>query len=418
MALQAEKYRIYPNKEQENLIKRTVGCKRFVYNHLLEDYKQQLDNREKPVMKEVTFLKKQFDFLDEVDSLALANAKKDLANAFRNFFQSRNGKRKGKKVRFPKKHKKNKSKLTYTTNNQNGTIRIENGKLKLPKLGFVAFVEHRKVDGTIRSCTVEQGRDGKYYASVLFETEDKPVKAKIKSYDELIVTGIDMSLSGFAVSSDTNDDTKPKFVRYYRNGEKKTKRLQRSVSRKEKGSKNQEKAKKKLCKHCRHVGNQRKDHAHKESRWYADHCDVVVLEDINMQDMARTLHLGKSVNDLGFGMFKQFLAYKCKQTDTAILYADKWFASSKTCHECGSKNPLLKLSDREWVCPECGCVIDRDKNAAMNLRDYFYRVVLREHYNTAGTAEIDASGEVASTLRETLEQAASVNEEAPSFRWG
>jgi len=168
----------------------------------------------------------------------------------------------------------------------------------------------------------------------------------------------------------------------------------------------------------RHVANKRKDYAHKMSRYYADNYDVIVLEDIDMQDMSRTLHLGKSVHDLGFGMFRDFLSYKCEETDLVVIYAEKWFASSKTCHECGSKNELLRLSDREWVRPECGSMIDRDLNAALNLRDYFRQLIGGIDKNTVGTTEIYASGEVTSTLRETLTQVISMNEEAPSFRWG
>jgi putative transposase len=190
------------------------------------------------------------------------------------------------------------------------------------------------------------------------------------------------------------------------------------VSRKEKASNNKDKARKKYAKLARHVANKRLDFCHKLSRYYASNYDVIVLEDLNMQEMSQTLHLGKSVNDLGFGQFKEMLSYKCEECDSVLMYADKWFPSSKKCHECGSKNDLLKLNDRQWVCPNCGRVIDRDLNAALNLRDYFYAVVGIDQNNTDGTSEIHASGEVASTLRETVKQVASLKEESPSFRWG
>ena len=147
--------------------------------------------------------------------------------------------------------------------------------------------------------------------------------------------------------------------------------------------------------------------------YFARKYDVVVIEDLNMQNMARSLRLGKSVMDLGWGMFKTWLGIECEKYDTYLMKADKWFASSKTCHKCGAKNTLLELSDREWVCPNCGCVIDRDRNAAINLRDYFLK-----QYNTAGTAEINACGDNASTLRETLVQVLSSKQEAPHFREG
>lgn len=417
----AYKYRLLPTKEQAVLINKTVGCARLVYNSMLIDYKEQLENGLKPKLKEVTYFKEIYDFLKEVDSLALANAKLHLQAAFNSFFDSKKGKRKGKKVRFPKKHKKSKSKLSYTTNNQNGTVRLENSKLKLPKLGFVDIILHRELEGNITSCTIEQTRDGKYYASIAVDIPNENVNYvhKHKCFNDLKVVGIDMSMKEFSVDSDGNsNDMKSKYVRHYRENEKKLKKLQRQVSRKVKDSSNRNKATKKLAKFSRHVANCRLDYCHKLSRYYVDNYDVIVLEDINLQDMSRTLHLGKSVTDLGFGMFRNFLEYKSEGTDSLIMYVDKWFASSKTCHCCGVKNDFLQLSDREWVCPSCGCIIDRDYNAALNIRDYFYRIVLEENYNTAGTAEIHALGEATSTLRETLTQAALLNWEAPSFRWG
>ena len=415
----AFKYRLLPSKEQAILINKMVGCARLIYNSMLADYKEQLDNGQKPKIKEVTFFKQTYDFLKEVDSLALANAKQHLQSALTNFFESKKGKRKGKKVRFPKKHKKSKCKLSYTTNNQNGTIRLRNGKLKLPKLGFVDIVLHRELEGNITSCTIEQTRDGKYYVSISVDIPNVVTNHKHKSFNELRVVGVDMSLSNFSVDSDNgSNDMKAKYVRNYRVNEKKLATLQHRISRKVKGSSNRDKARAKLAKLCRHIANCRLDFCHKMSRFYADNYDVIVLEDINLQNMSRTLHLGKSVCDLGFGMFREMLSYKCEETDSIVLYADKWFASSKTCHECGSKNDLLQLSDREWVCPNCGCVVGRDLNAALNLRDYFYRIVLEQYYNTVGTTEIHSSREAASTLRETLLQVASLNEEAPSFRWG
>ena len=417
----AYKYRLLPTKEQAVLINKTVGCARLVYNSMLIDYKEQLDNGLKPKLKEVTYFKEIYDFLKEVDSLALANAKLHLQAAFKSFFDSKKGKRKGKKVRFPKKHKKSKSKLSYTTNNQNGTVRLENGKLKLPKLGFVDIILHRELEGNITSCTIEQTRDGKYYASIAVDIPNESVNYvhKHKCFNDLKVVGIDMSMKEFSVDSYGNsNDMKSKYVRYYRENEEKLKKLQRQVSRKVKGSSNRNKARRKLAKLRRHIANCRLDYCHKLSRYYVDNYDVIVLEDINLQDMSRTLHLGKSVTDLGFGMFRNFLEYKSEGTDSLIMYVDKWFASSKTCHCCGAKNDFLQLSDRAWVCPTCGCIIDRDYNAALNIRDYFYRIVLEENYNTAGTAEIHALGEAAYTLRETLTQAALLNWEAPTFRWG
>lgn len=174
-------------------------------------------------------------------------------------------------------------------------------------------------------------------------------------------------------------------------------------------SKNREKARIRLARLSEKISNQRRDYCIKTALYFARKYDVIVLEDINMQNMSRTLRLGKSVNDLGFGEFRRWLEYEGEKYDSLVYYADKWFASSKTCHECGEKNSLLRLSDREWVCPHCGSIIDRDRNAAMNLRDYFIDI------NTAGTAGINACGDTSSTLRKTLLQVVSRKQEAPSL---
>lgn len=416
--LKAYKYRLLPDKEQITFINRCIGCARFVYNNLLSDYKQQLSDKvDKPKIKEVTFLKQTYDFLNEVDSLALANAKANLSTALKNFFDSRKGKRKGRKVNFPKNHKKSKCRLSYTTNNQGGNIHIKDDMIKLPKVGYIAMVYHRNIEGNIRSVTVSQERDGTYYVSILTDCDNKTI-CKTKSLDTIKVVGVDMSYKEFAVDSETDtDEAKPKFIRQYRKSEKRLARLHRRMHKKVKGSNSRNKVRKKVAKLSRKVANQHKDFCHKISKYYATKYDVIVLEDLNMQDLQKRGFRGhgKSVSDLCFGIFKQYLSYKCQLYDSCIMYADKWFASSKTCHECGEKNELLQLSDREWVCPHCGCVVNRDFNAALNLRDYFYNVI---DINTAGTAGINAAGEYPSTLRETLMHGYSLKAEAPNFRWG
>jgi putative transposase len=154
------------------------------------------------------------------------------------------------------------------------------------------------------------------------------------------------------------------------------------------------------------IADQRGDYAVKTAIHFAKTYDVVVLEDINLQSMARTLRLGKSVNDLGFGEFRRWLEWEAGKYGCYVHYADKWFASSKTCNSCGYRNDGLKLSDREWTCPQCGDTHDRDLNAARNLRDEFLK-----EYSTAGTAGIDACGDSASTLRETVARALSSKQE-------
>lgn len=420
----AYKFRLLPNKEQASFIDKTIGCSRLVYNLLLENYKEQLGNKEKPKLREVTFFKNQGDYsyLKEVDSLALANAKRNLENSLTNFYKSRSGLRKGMRMGFPKFHSKHRNKWRYTTNNQENTIRIVENRIRLPKIGYIKLIQHREVLGRITSCTIEKTRDNNYYISILSEIPDnfkKKENLSKKSVNELRknlkVVGIDMSLSSFSIDS---SDTKTKYTRLYRKNEKKKSKLQRRLSRTKKDSSGREKARIKLAKLDRHIANSRLDYCHKLSRYYAKNYDIIVLEDINLQGMSRGgYHLGKSIYDMGFGMFRSFLSYKCKEEDSLIMYVPRYFPSSKMCHECGTINSLLKLSDREWVCTECGSILDRDKNASLNLRDYFYNVLGNIEINTVGTTGINASGEETSTLRFTLMQVASLKEETPSFRW-
>lgn len=418
------KYRIYPNKEQQEKISQFFGCSRKMYNLLLNwwisaynEYK----TKGTPIgtLPQPTFYKKQeeYSYLKDCDSIALATARINLHRALDNFFKSKKGKRKGKKIHFPKFKKKGKCKDSYSTFNTNDCIKITDSYISLPKLGKVKIVLHRPYEGIIKSVHVSCTKSKHYYVSLVCETSDEVIANNVSHINNLNVVGLDMSLSQFVVSSNKDDNMKTKYVRLFRKNEKRLARLSRNISKKKfidnQPSNNRMKAKLRYAKFSEHISNQRKDYCIKEALYYATHYDVIVLEDLNMQSMSRSLHLGKSVDDLGFGMFKSWLSHECKKHDSIIMFADKYFASSKTCFECGAKNGLLKLSDREWVCPHCGAIIDRDYNAALNLRDYFYKVI----NNTVGTTEIKACGETSSTLRETLMQVVSMKQEAPSFRW-
>jgi putative transposase len=436
--LKAFKYRLIPDETQLNLIKEFCGCSRLVYNTLLSEVITQLQNKENIKIQEVSSLYNKYEFLKGKDSLALANAKQNLKKALNNFFKAKKGKRKGK-VGFPKFKKKGVSKNSYTTNNQSGSIRVKDDTIKLPKLGFVSFKQHKPLEGEIRSATITINKDNSIEISILCLVT-KQIQRKNKPLDSLTIVGLDMSMSDFCVCS---DGKKVNYQREYRKSEKKRKKLNRSLHKKKmlktggvvfskkynkdidevKPSKNREKARVKLAKHERHIANKRKDYCHKLSRELVDNNDVIVLEDINLSAMSRTLNLGKSTHDLGFGMFRTFLEYKSIETDSLVVRVPKFYASSKICNHCKSKNELLKLSDRVWVCSECGCEHDRDLNASYNLRDYLKDMI----QNTVGTTGIEACGDNTSTLRETLLQVLSLKQEgnivrctneAPSFRWG
>ena len=412
----AYKYRIYPNKEQQLKMNQFFGCCRFVYNKCIEWYsaaykswkENGTDIGKTPLLTE---FKKDHEFLKECDNAALAYSRSNFERAIKDFIKSKNGKRNGKRLGFPQFKSKHKSKMTYKTCDAHGGIRfIDDKHIKLPKMGLVKCVKHRVFDGVIKAVTVEMKPSGKYYISLMVECPNETLLKinKKNNYNNLNVVGLDMSLSDFVVSSHEEDNTIIKYIRNYRKNEKHLSKMQHKLSRKTKGSNNRMKSKQEVAILHEKIANQRKDFINKTALYFARKYDVIVLEDINLQNMSRTLHLGKSVNDLGFGEFRSILEQKCKEYDTTIIYADKWYPSSKTCSSCGSINKNLKLSDREWVCTECGTYHNRDFNAAINLEQYF-----TNQYNTAGTAEINACGDNASTLREIVMQVMSMNQEAP-----
>ena len=362
----AFKYRIYPSPEQAILINKTFGCVRFVYNKMLanrkEVYEQFKDDKE--ALKQQKYLlpaefKKEFEWLKEVDSLALANAQLNLQTAYKNFFRD-------KSIGFPKFKSKHRDKNSYTTNNQGGTIRLIDSKtIRLPKLKDVRIKLHRQLpkEAVIKSATISKTPTGKYYISVLveFEADIKPVTPTTET-----VLGLDYSSKTLFVDSQANNADYPKF---YRQAEAKLKKAQRKLSKRQKGSKNRDKQRRKVAKLHEKVANQRNDFLHKLSKQIANDYSAIAIEDLNMRGMAQCLNLAKSTNDNGFGMLKTFLAYKLAEQGKQLVIIDKWFPSSKMCRFCNNANKALTLSDRTWTCSHCGAELDRDINAAINIKN-------------------------------------------------
>jgi putative transposase len=368
----AFKYRIYPSAEQEILINKTFGCVRFVYNRMLANrkgvYEQFKDDKE--ALKQQHYLlpadfKKEFEWLKEVDSLALANAQLNLQTAYRNFFRDQS-------VGFPKFKSKHHDKKSYTTNNQGGTIRLVDSKtIRLPKLKDVRIKLHRQLpkEAVIKSATISKTPTGKYYVSVLVEYEAN--RKSVEPAPETVL-GLDYSSKSLFVDSEANHADYPRF---YRQAEAKLKRAQRKLSKRKKGGKNREKQRLNVAKLHEKVANQRKDFLHKLSRQIANAYTAVAIEDLNMRGMAQSLNLAKSTNDNGFGMLKTFLAYKLAEEGKQLVVIDKWFPSSKRCRFCQNKNNNLTLADRTWVCPHCGAELDRDINAAINIKNEGCRIL-------------------------------------------
>lgn len=376
-ANKAIKYRIYPTAEQRDLFSRTFGCSRFVYNQMLALSKDAYAQGENLCSRNkfnylLTDLKKTYLWLSEVDSTALTSANDALASAFKNFF--------AKKAKFPKFHKKKYSD-SYTTKHIQGSNNIEIGSnfVKLPKAGIVKAVIHRfpQNDWKLKSATISRTSDGKYYASVLFEFE-KPESNYVADLNNAI--GLDYASNGLYVDSNGKVGSNHK---YYRESHKKLAKEQRRLSRKIGSKKNEPKSKnylkqlKKVGKIHRHIANQRLDNLHKISTEIANQYDVVCVESLNMRAMSnKKFKNGKAALDNGYGMFLSLLEYKLNDRNKYFIKIDKWYPSSQICHNCGTLHPEMKdLNNRKLTC-DCGLTINRDYNAAINIKNEGLRILL------------------------------------------
>ena len=339
------------------MLARTFGCVRFIYNRMLSDKIKYYEETKQKLNNTPAQYKKEFEWLKEVDSLALANAQMNLQTAYNNFFRS-------PKVGFPKFKSKKPNRRSYTTNCVNGNILIENGYIKLPKVGLVKLKQHRLIPSgyKLKSVTVSQTPGGKYYVSVLFAYENQ-----VQQIEPQTFIGLDFSMHELYKDSNGSE---PQYPRYYRQAEKKLRRGQRKLSLMRKGSKNRDKQRIRVAKMHEKVANQRKDFLHKQSRQIANAYDCVCIENLDMKAMAQSLNFGKPVSDNGWGMFITFLQYKLTNIGKRLVRVDKFFASSQICSCCGYKNTAAKnLSIRAWDCPGCGAHHDRDVNAAINIRN-------------------------------------------------
>ena len=366
--LKAYKFRLYPTKEQEIFFAKSFGCVRKVYNLMLDERMKAYEEMKNDSTKKISYptpakYKKDYPFLREVDSLALANAQLNLDKAYKNFFRD-------KSVGFPRFKSKKNPVQSYTTNNQNGTIALIDHKfIKVPKLKSLIRIKlHRQPRGVIKSATISRHSSGKHYISLLCKEEI------IELPKTNLAIGIDLGITDFAILSNGQKFDNNKFTSKM---EKKLKREQRKLSRraliaKKNGinlfeTKNYQKQKKKVAGLHEKVMNQRTDFLNKLSTEIIKNHDIICIESLNTKGMLRNHKLAKSISDVSWSSFVNKLQYKADWYGRELIKVDQWFPSSQICSGCGHKDGKKPLDIREWTCPLCSAHHDRDINASLNI---------------------------------------------------
>lgn len=382
----AVRFRAYPTDEQARLIDRTIGCARFVYNLMLETRIAHYQTFWESYRPTPAQYKDAFPFLREVDSMALCNAQLALEKAYKRFFENGAG--------FPRYKSKHRGKAAYTTNRIGNNIRLggDARMLKLPKLGWLAVRQHKRIpdDWRLKSVTVEHRPSGRYTATILFERETQTPE----QVEPVRIVGLDYASHGLYVSS---DGERADYPGYYRKTQDKLAREQRRLSRMVKGSANWRRQRGRVARAYEKTADQRHDWQHKKANGIAAAYDMVAVETLNLKGITAKPRpkpdpdnpgrflpngrkaksgLAKSTLDNAYGMFCSMLEYKLARQGKRLVRVDRWFPSSQLCHDCGYRNPRVKdMSIREWACPSCGIIHDRDVNAALNIRDEAKRLV-------------------------------------------
>ena len=377
--------RLYPSKEQRVLINRTLGCSRFVYNHVLGMKKELWEDYKLSFNPKLKSFKEEWKFLTKVPSQALANSYMDCMAAFINFFNSIKKKTK-QEAKFPKFHKKGQKdsfRIATTKTSKGYDIRIEDYEhIKVPKFGLIKFKNYNNMDWSkvhIYNITIKKTPANKYFASLCVEIEEpKYIEPKFDA------CGFDLGLKDFAIFDSGEVIENPK---YYRKTENKIKKTQRVLNKCEKFSKNYKKVQLKLAKLHEKIKNQRKDFQHKWSRKIVNENQVIVSEDLNVKGMLKNHKLAKSIQDASFESFCNMIAYKALEQHRLYVKIGTFYPSSKLCHCCGFKHKGLKLEERFWTCPVCSTFLDRDENAAINILKEGLRILSRYTVGSTGRDE-------------------------------
>ena len=377
------KLRAFPTSYQESQMKQFAGANRFAYNFYLAERKEVYENTGETLTgarfkQSFNVLKEHelFKWMKDMDKFALETGIEQVEEAFKRFFEKHN--------RFPRFKSKYTSRQSYTTKftNNNIELDIENRKVKLPKIGWVkarfstkqlCLIQIEVFERKIKSATVTLQSNGTIHiALTIEETIEIPPVIDWSEVDEGSVLGIDLGLSHFYIDSNGVKVENPRHLKKYMD---RLKKEQRKLSRMVKGSSNYRKQQKKLAKYHMCVANCRKDFLHQMSRKLINENQVIALEDLNVKGMVKNARLAQSILDVGWSTFVVFLKYKAEWANKKIVPVGRFFASSKTCHVCDEKETGLTLSERTWVCGNCGTEHDRDHNAAINIRQEGLRLL-------------------------------------------
>ena len=374
--LKAYKIRLYPNADQQIFFAKSFGCRRFIWNKMLGDKIDHYKATKTTLNNTPAQYKKEFAWLKEVDSLALANVQQQLRGAYNKFFKQGTG--------FPKFKKKG-QRDSYTTNNQKGTVAVTQNTVKLPKIGHITAKFPNKINGLIKSATISRNPSGKYYVSLLVETITTPLPKTQSSI------GIDLGLTDFIVLSDGTRVANPKFLSKLQDKLARAQKIlakRRSVAkadqRKLSESRNYQKQKLKVAKIYEKITNSRKDFLHKLSFNLIKNHDVIAIEDLNVKGMIKNRKLAKAISDSSWSSFTTMLTYKADWYSKQLVKINRWFPSSKTCSNCNHllTKAELPLSVRSWNCPTCLQQNDRDINASINILNQ--GLILAKHSKTVG----------------------------------
>ena len=395
----ALKVRLYPSEEQKVILNKTFGCCRVVYNERLAEHinysDTYKDNPNKPKFKGTLpkeLRENKYPWLGEdTISEALIQSQRNCEQAYSNFFKSRKGQRKGRKVGRPKykSKKSHKDSFTLCMIRTEGLVDFNSRTIFIPKLKNTEFkianssLKSKWIEWFLEAAplnmTVSRNACGEYYCSILFERE-QDLEQNIRLSNSI---GLDFSPNSLYV--DSNNNTAPNYKPHKQLNSKKLTKLQRNLARKQKGSNNREKARVKLAHFEKHISDSRKDYIEKETLRLVKTYDVIGIEDLNLQGMMKFSHNAKNYVDTSWYTFTKKLLWKAQFNNCIVVKSNRFYPSSKTCNHCGYINQNLTLKDRKWICPNCGTEIIRDENAGKNLRDNAINLLTEEINSVLGT---------------------------------